>query len=88
MTGQPDFSTIVIEYEPDGRCIESKSLKLYLWTYREEGAFCEALSKEIAADIMDAAHPKYVKVTVRQAPRGGIAIDAESELWKNDAPSQ
>ena len=76
MTGQPDFETITIEYEPDAHCIESKSLKLYLWSFRDEGVFCEALSAEIAADVMAAARPFSCTVTVEQRPRGGITIRA------------
>src|SRR5437016_1253811 len=76
VTGQPDFETITIEYEPDAHCIESKSLKLYLWSFRDEGVFCEALSAEIAADVMAAARPFSCTVTVEQRPRGGITIRA------------
>jgi 7-cyano-7-deazaguanine reductase len=80
VTGQPDWETVHIEFEPDKTCIESKSLKLYLWTYREEGAFCEALSAKIAQDIFDACAPKWVRVSVAQKARGGIAITAESRI--------
>lgn len=80
VTGQPDFQTVRIEFEPGPVCIESKSLKLYLWTFREEGHFCEALSALIAKDVYEAARPKWVKVTVTQRPRGGISIQAESSL--------
>lgn len=80
VTGQPDWETVRIEFEPGPYCIESKSLKLYLWSFREEGEFCEALSARIAQDIWDAAKPRWVKVTVAQRPRGGITITAESSL--------
>jgi 7-cyano-7-deazaguanine reductase len=80
VTGQPDWETVRIEFEPGPYCIESKSLKLYLWSFREEGAFCEALSAQIARDIYEAAKPVWVKVTVTQKPRGGITIAAESSL--------
>jgi len=69
-----------IEFEPGPYCIESKSLKLYFWSFREEGHFCEALSARIARDIYEAASPAWVKVTVTQRPRGGITIQAESTL--------
>ena len=82
VTGQPDWETVRIEFEPDGLCIESKSLKLYLWTFRNEGAFCESLSEIIAKDIMAAASPKRVRVTIAQKARGGIAITAVSEIDK------
>src|SRR5215207_4234530 len=54
VTSQPDFNTIKIEYQPDQKCIESKSLKLYLWSYRDEKAFCEALTAQIAQDVFAA----------------------------------
>ena len=80
MTGQPDFQTVVIEYAPRALCIESKSLKLYLWTFREEGTFCEALSAEIAQDVVNASDCHWCRVTIDQAPRGGIAIKVLSEI--------
>ena len=80
VTGQPDFQTVRIEFEPGPYCIESKSLKLYLWTFREEGHFCEALSALIAQDVWEAAKPRRVTVTVSQRPRGGISIQAEASL--------
>jgi len=80
VTGQPDFESVRIEFEPGPYCIESKSLKLYLWSFREEGHFCEALSARIARDVYEAARPAWVKVTVTQRPRGGITISAESAI--------
>ena len=79
MTGQPDFSAVTIEYQPDEWCIESKSLKLYLWSFRNETAFCESLAAQIAADIREACKPKKCKVTVAQKARGGIALTAVAE---------
>lgn len=76
VTGQPDWETVIIEYAPDNYCIESKSLKLYLWSYRNEGVFCEALATQIAQDIYAACKPLWCKVTVIQKPRGGIKITA------------
>ncbi len=61
-------------------CIESKSLKLYFWSFREEGAFCEALAARIAEDVYAACSPKWVKATVTQKPRGGVTISAEASL--------
>jgi 7-cyano-7-deazaguanine reductase len=78
-TGQPDFGTVTIEYSPRDLCIESKSLKYYLWSYRDVGAFCEALAARIADDIVAAIAPKSLKVTVDQNARGGIAITAVAE---------
>ena len=76
VTRQPDFSSVTIEYIPDQLCIESKSLKLYLWSFRDETAFCEALASQIAKDIQSACQPKHCKVTVAQKARGGIALTA------------
>lgn len=75
-TGQPDFSTVTIEYTPAGRCLESKALKYYLWSYRDTGAFCEALAARIADDVVYAIHPWSVRVQVAQGIRGGISITA------------
>src|SRR3954469_6803074 len=59
-TGQPDFGSVTIEYEPNTLCIESKALKYYLWSYRNEGAFCEALAAQIADDVVYAIAPHAV----------------------------
>lgn len=80
VTGQPDWETVAIEFAPDGLCVESKSLKLYLWSFREEGVFCESLAAKIAQDVYEAAHPHWVHVTVVQKPRGGITIRAEARF--------
>ena len=77
-TGQPDFGTVIIEYAPRELCIESKSLKYYLWSYRNEGAFCEALAAQIADDVVYAIQPKSLTVRVTQNVRGGIALVAEA----------
>lgn len=76
ITGQPDFGKLTIEYEPNSLCLESKSLKLYLWTFREEGHFCEALASEIAEKIFKTLQPKWVKVINEQSKRGGIETTA------------
>jgi 7-cyano-7-deazaguanine reductase len=78
-TGQPDFGTVVIEYIPRATCLESRALKYYLWSYRDEGAFCETLAGRIADDVVYAIRPRWVKVRVNQNVRGGIAIVAEAE---------
>lgn len=80
VTGQPDFQTVIIEYMPNDFCIESKSLKLYLWSFREEGVFCEALASRIAHDVFTACQPHWCNVTVIQKPRGGIRITAQAEV--------
>ena len=80
VTGQPDFQTLIIEYAPRDKCMESKSLKLYLWTYREQGVFCEALSAQIAKDVVGVTDCHWCRVTIDQVPRGGIGIKATSEV--------
>ena len=71
-TGQPDFATIRIVYIPDRRCIELKSLKLYLWSYRNEGAFHEKVTNQILEDLVKACRPRYMKVVGDFYVRGGI----------------
>lgn len=74
MTGQPDFGRIHIHYVPDGRCVESKSLKLYLGAYRNHGAFHEDCVNRIADDLVAACNPRWLRVFGDFVPRGGIAI--------------
>ncbi len=76
LTGQPDFGTVEIEYRPDRLCIESRALKYYLWSYRDEGAFYETVAARIADDVVYAIAPRRVEVRVTQRPRGGIGIVA------------
>jgi 7-cyano-7-deazaguanine reductase len=80
ITGQPDLYVATIEYEPEALCLESKSLKLYLASYRNEGAFCEALAVKIRDDVGAALElpREKVRVTLRQKARGGITIVAEA----------
>ena len=80
VTQQPDLSTVVIEYVPAEWCIESKSLKLYLWGFRDRAVFAEALAAEIAGEVMQSAQPQHVRVTLTQRPRGGIEVKAVAEL--------
>lgn len=80
VTQQPDLAAVVVEFEPDEWCVESKSLKLYLWRFRDRAVFAEALAAEIAGEIMATARPRWVKVTLTQRPRGGIEVQAVSEL--------
>ncbi len=76
VTGQPDLYTVTITYWPAARCVESKSLKLYFQTFRNEGIFCEAFAARIASDMMQALEPRACQIDVRQKPRGGITIVA------------
>ncbi|MDQ3293491.1 MAG: preQ(1) synthase [Actinomycetota bacterium] len=80
VTGQPDLSSVEIDYEPAERCIESKSLKLYLWSFRDRAVFAEALAVEIASEVQRAAAPTRVKVVVTQHARGGIVTETTAEL--------
>lgn len=80
VTEQPDLSSVTIDYVPGDWCIESKSLKLYLWGFRDRAVFAEALAAEIAGEVMATAKPKHVTVTLTQRPRGGIEVTAVSEL--------
>jgi 7-cyano-7-deazaguanine reductase len=80
VTEQPDLSNVVIEYAPDQWCIESKSLKLYLWRFRDLSVFAEALAAEIAEEVMATVMPKWVTVTLTQRPRGGIEVQAVAHL--------
>jgi 7-cyano-7-deazaguanine reductase len=72
ITGQPDFATIVIDYVPDHLCVELKSLKMYLWSFRDRGAFHEAVTNQICDDIIAAIAPRKITVTGKFWVRGGI----------------
>ena len=82
MTGQPDFATIRIRYVPDQKCVELKSLKLYLWSFRNEGAFHEAVTNRIADDLVAALEPRYVMVEGDFYVRGGIHTRVKVEHRK------
>ena len=82
-TGQPDFGTISIRYVPDTLCIESKSLKLYLFSYRDEGTFMETLTNRILDDLVEAASPLEMEVTGDFAARGGITISVTATYQKS-----
>ena len=82
MTGQPDFATIRIRYIPDAKCVELKSLKLYLWSYRDEGAFHEAVTNRIADDLIQVLDPRYLYVEGDFYVRGGIKTKVRVEHRK------
>ena len=86
VTEQPDFNTVVIEYVPDKLCVESKSLKLYLWTFREERIFGEGLASQVVKDIYEALQPFSCKVTLIQNIRGGMQLTAVAEINCEDMP--
>jgi 7-cyano-7-deazaguanine reductase len=85
MTGQPDFATIKVEYAPDQKVVESKSFKLYLWSYRNEGAFHEHVVNTILDDLVKVLDPHWCKVTGVFNIRGGIGITVEAENVKTQA---
>ena len=78
-TGQPDFATLYIDYVPDARCVELKSLKLYVWSFRDEGAFHEAVTNRILDDLVNATAPRYMKLTAEFGVRGGIYTNVIAE---------
>ncbi len=71
-TGQPDFATLILDYVPDRFCVELKSLKLYVWSFRNEGAFHEAVTNRILDDLVRATRPRFMRLTARFYVRGGI----------------
>ena len=75
ITGQPDFATIYLSYIPDKKCVESKSLKLYLFSYRNHGDFHENCINTIGKDLVELLNPRYLEVWGKFTPRGGISID-------------
>ncbi|MBI3738858.1 MAG: NADPH-dependent 7-cyano-7-deazaguanine reductase QueF [Chloroflexi bacterium] len=87
-TGQPDFATIKVDYVPDQKVVESKSFKLYLWSYRNEGVFHEHVINTILDDLVKALDPHYCKVTGIFSVRGGIGITVEVEHVKTPAAKE
>lgn len=83
LTGQPDFAHIVLDYIPDGWIVESKSLKLYLASFRNHGAFHEACTMDIARRLVDLLGPRWLRIGAYWYPRGGIPIDV---FWQTGAP--
>ena len=81
-TGQPDFAELRVEYVPDQRCVELKSLKLYVWSYRDEGAFHEAVTNQILADLVAATAPRFMRLTAEFNVRGGIYTTVVAEHRK------
>src|SRR3990170_2237850 len=79
MTGQPDFATIALDYIPDRKCVELKSLKLYIWAYRNEGAFHEAVTNRILDDLVAATAPRYMRLRAEFYVRGGVFTTVTAE---------
>ena len=90
LTGQPDFATIELEYVAATLCVELKSLKLYIWSYRDQGAFHEAVTNRILDDLVAALAPRFLRVTARFRVRGGISTDIVAEFrqpsWQAPGP--
>lgn len=81
-TGQPDFATIYLDYIPDALCVELKSLKLYMWSFRDEGCFHEAVTNQILDDLATTISPKFMRVTAKFFVRGGIFTNVVAEHRK------
>ena len=82
-TGQPDFATLELEYVPDGLCVELKSLKLYIWSFRDRGAFHEAVTNEIVDRLVSTLDPRFLRLTARFNVRGGIGTTVVAERRRN-----
>ncbi len=82
LTGQPDFATMILDYVPDRRNVELKSLKLYMWSYRDEGVFHEAVTNRILDDLVRALRPRFMRLTARWYVRGGIFTTVVAEHRK------
>lgn len=89
-TGQPDFATLKLEYVPEQACVELKSLKQYVWSFREEGAFHEAVTNQILDDLVAATQPRFMRLTADFNVRGGIYTTVVAEhrdnRWQPPAP--
>ncbi|MDR2364950.1 MAG: preQ(1) synthase [Zoogloeaceae bacterium] len=83
-TGQPDFATLFLDYIPDQLCVELKSLKLYIWSYRNEGAFHEAVTNKILDDLAAATLPRFMRLTAKFYVRGGIVTQVVAEQRQPD----
>lgn len=90
MTGQPDFATLHLAYVPDRLCVELKTLKLYMWSYRNEGAFHEAVTNRILDDLVAALQPRFARLTARFNVRGGlytdVVVEHRAEGWTPPDP--
>jgi len=86
LTGQPDFATFVLDYIPDKKNVELKSLKLYMWSYRNEGAFHEKVTNQILNDLVKATSPRFIRLTAQWYVRGGIftnvVVEHRKKGWK------
>lgn len=79
LTGQPDFAAIAIEYIADKKCLELKALKMYFWSYRDEGAFHEAVTNKMLSDFVEAIEPRFMRITADFNVRGGLYTQITAE---------
>jgi 7-cyano-7-deazaguanine reductase len=90
MTGQPDFAVLHLDYIPDALCVELKSLKLYVWSYRNEGAFHEAVTNQIVDDLVGLLGPRYLRLTAEFNVRGGlyttVCVEHRRPGWEPAGP--
>ncbi len=86
LTGQPDFARLIVDYIPDRKCLELKSLKLYIWSYRDRGAFHEAVANRILDDLARATSPRFMRLSAKFYVRGGIfttvVVEHRKKGWK------
>jgi len=91
-TGQPDFATINLEYIADKKCVELKSYKLYIWSYREQGAFHEDVTNQILSDLVAATKPRFMRITAEFNVRGGVyttvVAEHRADGWVAQEPVQ
>ncbi len=90
VTGQPDFATLLLEYVPDSKCVELKSLKLYVWSFRDQGAFHEAVTNQIKNELVDRLAPRFLRLTGKFNVRGGlyttVIAEHRKEGWQAPQP--
>ena len=91
-TGQPDFAEMTLEYIPNRLCVELKALKMYIWSFRDQGAFHEAVTNEILGDLVAATQPRFMRLTAEFNVRGGIyttvVAEHRADGWNAPAPVQ
>lgn len=91
-TGQPDFAELTLEYVPDKYCIELKALKMYIWSFRDQGAFHEAVTNRILGDLVAATQPRFMRLTAEFNVRGGVytqvAAEHRADGWTTPQPVQ
>ena len=89
-TGQPDFARLILDYIPDKKCVELKSLKLYIWSFRDQGVFHEAVTNQILDDLIVVLKPRFIRITAKFFVRGGIftnvIVEHRKKNWKPALP--